>query len=165
MTRTFRYPARALAADYARGAAGIACTLGLLLIVQPSGAVIWALAAGAALFLVYFARTAVSHLSSIELAESGVRAVAPLGATIRWENLRAIRLSYYTTRSDRSGGWMQLDLHGTERRIGVDSRLEGFVDLAAAAALEAHRRGIAVDETTRANLAALGIAHPGAAAR
>jgi hypothetical protein len=157
MTRTFRYPARGLYADYARSVAGIACTLGPLLFMQPAGAVIWALGAGAALFLVYFTRTVFSHFSCIELGENGVRAGAPVGAIIRWEDLRSVRLNYYTTRSDRSGGWMQLDLHGMQRRIGIDSRLEGFAELAKVVAEKAQHRGVVFDAATRANLAALGI--------
>ena len=158
MTRRFRYPPRALIADYSRGAAGLACTLGPIVLLQPTGALIWILAAGAAIFLLYLARTAFRGVSSIELGETGIRAGGPIGAVIRWDDLRLVRLHYYTTRSDRSGGWMQLDLHGTRHRIGVDSRLEDFADLAAAVALEARRVGVGLDEATRANLAALGIA-------
>lgn len=128
------------------------------MLAQPTGALIWILGAGAALFLVYFSRTVVSSLSSIALEETGVRASGPLGALIRWEDLRSVRLHYYTTRSDRSGGWMQLNLHGTRRRIGIDSRLEGFAELAGAVAREARRLGVDLDEATRANFSALGIA-------
>ena len=158
MSRTLRYPPLALRGDYARCAAGLACTLGPIMFMQPTGAVIWILGAGAALFLVYFARTVFSQLSCIELEETGIRASGPRGAVIRWEDLRSIRLGYYATRSDRSGGWMQLDVHGTRRRIGVDSRLEGFRELASVVAGHARRRGIELDLATRANLAALGIA-------
>ena len=53
---------------------------------------------------------------------------------------------------------MQLDLRGTRCRIEIDSRLTGFAELASAIAGEARRRGIDLDEATRANLGALGIA-------
>jgi len=159
LTRSFRYPPRALIADYARGAAGLACTLGPIALVQPTGAVIWVLGAGAAFFLLYLARTAFSSVSSIDLEETGIRASGPLGAVIRWEDLRLVRLKYFTTRSDRAAGWMQLDLRGARQRIGVDSRLEGFAELARAVAGEARRRGLELDEATRANLGALDGAH------
>ena len=160
MTRIFRYPPRALYSDFAQGAIGLACTLCPILLLQPTGLVIGALGASAALFLVYFARTVFSYLSCIELGDNGVRASSPDGAAIRWEDLRSVRLSYYTTRSDRSGGWMQLDLHGSRRRIGVDSRLAGFAEFTRAVVDEAQRRGVEFDQATRANLAALGIAPP-----
>ena len=165
MTRLFRYPPRALYADYAQCAAGITCTIGPILLMQPASAVIGALGAAAALFLVYFVRTVFCHLSCIELGENGVRAMSPVGAAIRWEDLRSVRLSYYTTRSDRSGGWMQLDVHDSRRRIGVDSRLEGFAELTRAVVEEARRRGLALDRATRTNLAALGIPDPAAEGR
>ena len=54
---------------------------------------------------------------------------------------------------------MQLELRGTRCRIDFDSRLSGFAELAGVVAGEARRRGVDLDETTRANLGALGIAH------
>ena len=52
---------------------------------------------------------------------------------------------------------MQLRLCDAQHTIRIDSELEGFVDLVRVAALEARRRGIAVDEPTRANLELLGL--------
>jgi hypothetical protein len=103
-------------------------------------------------------------LTHIELDEAGIRAKGPLGAPIRWENLRALRLDYYSTRSDREGGWMQLRLRDAQRTIRIDSEIDGFVDLAGAVAAEARRRGADLDHSTRANLELLGIADPAAGA-
>lgn len=156
MKRRYRYGKGSVAAQYARGAGGFAAAAGALLLLKPAAAVAWILAGAAALFLVYFARAVVRHLTQIELDETGVSARGPLGAAIRWDELRALRLKYYATRSDRSGGWMELDLRGASRRIAVDSDLVGFDDLARAAAAEAMRRGARLDEGTQANLAVIG---------
>lgn len=145
-------------ADCARAAAGLACTLGPILFAQPAGALIWVLGTGAGLFLVYSARTVFSFLSSVELDEQWIRARGLGGAVIRWNDLRRFRLDYYATRSDRAGGWMQLEVRGAHGRIVADSRLEGFSGLARAVANEALRRNVLLDEPTRANLSALGIA-------
>ena len=59
---------------------------------------------------------------------------------------------------------MQLRLRDAQRTIRIDSEVDGFVELAAAAAAEARRRGAALDESTRVNLALLGIADPAAGA-
>lgn len=158
MMQTYRYPRRVFAAGYARSAAGLALSAGPLGLVQPAPAVAWLLGAAAALFLVYFARTVCRHLTRIELDEAGIRARGPLGAVIRWEGLRSMRLKYYSTRGDREAGWMQLTLRGAQRSIGIDSNLEGFTEVARAAANEASRRGHSLDPATRANLGALGIA-------
>lgn len=147
-----------MSVDYAGSAIGLACSLGPLAFVQPAAATAWVLAAAAALFLVYFGRTVCRQLTHIELDEAGIRARGPLGAAIRWENLRSLRLDYYSTRRDREEGWMQLRLRSAQRTIRIDSSVDGFGEIARAAALEARRRGADVDEATRANLRMLGIA-------
>jgi len=158
VTQRYRYSRRALAADYARGAAGLALSAGPLALLNPAPPVWAVLVAGAALFLVYLLRTVARNSFRIELDETGIRAGGMLGVEIRWESLRSVRLRYYTTRRDRSGGggWMQLDLRGRGRAITVDSGLCGFAEVARAAAREAQRRGRELDADTRVNLGALG---------
>jgi hypothetical protein len=158
VTSPLRYSWQSLFPDYAGGAIGIALTLGPLTLVNPAEPVAWVLGAAAALFLVYFGRTVCRQLTHIELDETGIRARGPLGAAIRWEDLRSLRLDYYSTRRDREGGWMQLRLRDTHHTIRVDSELEGFVDLVRAVVLEVRRRGIGMDEPTRVNLEVIGLA-------
>jgi len=153
-----RYPWRSLWPDYAGSAVGLACALGPLAFVAPAAPIAWALAATAALFLVYFGRTLCRQLTQFELDEAGIRARGPFGGVIRWEDLRALRLAYYSTRRDREGGWMQLRLRDARRTIRIESDLDGFVELVRASAGQARRRGVDLDEPTRANLQALGIA-------
>jgi len=153
----YRYPAAATAADYARGLGGIALTAGPFFLLAPSGPLAWILAACMLLFLVYFVRAVVRHLTRIELSEAGIAALGPFGRAIPWDELRSMKLNYFTTRSDRSGGWMQLDLGTGQRALSVDSRLEGFAEVAGAAAQQARRRGCHLDETTLSNLKALGV--------
>ena len=159
MSRSFHYPLRSLSADYAGSAIGLAFSLGLLAFAQPAAAMAWLLAAAAALFLVYFGRTVCRQLTHIELDKAGIRARGPLGAVIRWEDLRSLRLDYYSTRRDREEGWMQLRLRDAQRAIRIDSEVDGFADIARAAAGEARRRGADVDPATHANLRLLGIVH------
>src|SRR5262249_13711168 len=126
VSRVFRYPARTLAADYARAGTGAALFLGALTWLEPALAIGSVLAAGATLFLVYFARTVCRQLTRIELDEAGIRASGPLGAAIRGADLRSLRLDYSSTRRDQEEGWMQLRLRGTRRTIRIDSGLGGF---------------------------------------
>lgn len=158
MIRQHRYGQTALAFEGAQGLAGLAFALGLLFTTRPAGPVIWVLAAAAGLFLVYFGRAVVRSLTRIELDERSIRARGPLETVIPWDEMRLLRLNHYSTRSDRSGGWMQLDVRGARRSIRVDSSLNDFAALAAAAGREALRRGVPLDERTRLNLDALGIA-------
>lgn len=156
MSRSFRYSSRSLALAYAGSGAACVAALGLLGFVPLAAPVAWAAAAAAAIFLVYFARTVCRQLTRIELDETGVRARGPLGAAIRWEELRSLRLDYYSTRADREGGWMQLRLRSARATIRIDSGLEGFADLVRAAGGEAARRGLPLDAATLANLGTLG---------
>jgi hypothetical protein len=159
VTRNFRYPLRSLGADYLGGAAGLAVSLGLLGVAELALPVAAVLAAVAALFLVYFARTVRRQLTLIELDESGIRVLGPAflgpGASIRWADLRLLRLDYYSTRRDGEGGWMQLRLGDARRTIRIDSGLEGFAELVGEAARAAARRDLALDAATLANLEAL----------
>lgn len=166
MTPALRYSWRSLVPDYAGGGIGLALSLGPLAYAHPAAPVAWVLAAAAALFLVYFGRTLCRQLTHIELDEAGIRVRGPalglLSAAIRWEDLRSLRLDYFSTRRDpegrtMDGGWMQLRLRDARRTIRIDSELEGFVSLARVAALEARRRGIDLDGATRTNLGVLGI--------
>lgn len=162
MNAPLHYSWRSLLPDYAGGAAGLAFSLGPLAFAHPTAPAAWVLAAIGALFLVYFGRTVCRQLTHIELDDDGIRVRGPAflrsRAAIRWEGLRSLRLDYYSTRRDREGGWMQLRLRDARRTIRIDSELEGFVDLVRVVVLEARRRGIDVDEPTRANLAVLGLA-------
>ena len=157
VTPSLRYSWRSLLPDYAAGGIGCALSLGPLAIVHPAAPVAWVLAAAAGLFLVYFGRTVCRQLTHIELDEAGIRARGPLGAAIRWEDLRSLRLDYYSTRRDSEGGWMQVRLRDARHTIRIDSALEGFAGLVRVAALEARRRGIDLDVATRTNLGVLGI--------
>jgi hypothetical protein len=152
----FHYSARSLAGDYAQALIGVACTLGPLALAQPAPVVGWILGATGVLFLVYFGRTVCRQLTRVELDEAGIRVRGPLGATIRWDRLCALRLDYYSTRADREGGWMQLRLGDGQRTLRIDSGLEGFAELARAAARVAARRALALDAATAANLEVLG---------
>ena len=161
MTATLQYSWKSLIPDFAGSGIGIALSFAPLAFMRPAAPVGWVLAAAALLFLVYFGRTVCRLLTHIELDEDGIRARGPaflrLCAAIRWEDLRSLRLDYFSTRRDGEGGWMQLRLRDAQHTIRIDSELEGFVGLARAAAHEARRRGADLDHATCANLAVLGI--------
>ena len=100
-----------------------------------------------------------SHRASpwdpIEMTET-VSSLGPAPASIRWSELDRMRLAYYSTRRDRSGGWMQLELRAGWASMRIDSRIEGFTELVKASARAAETRGLALDPATAANLEASG---------
>lgn len=157
MSEVLRYPSGVLIGDYARAAAGLALTVAPLALVNVSPWIGAPLALSALLFAAFAARTAQRQLTRVTMDEEGVRAEGPLGATIRWNELTGLRLRYYTTRRDRTDGWMQASLHGTSGRIRLDSTLDGFDAVIERAALASRRNGLNLSKTTLDNLLALGI--------
>lgn len=154
---THRYPPSALRGDYARAGLGLALTLGPAAMVQPGSGALWVLGPLAALFAVFALRTLGRQLAVVELGPGGV-SVSGLGrATLNWGEIRSLRLDYYSTRGDRSGGWMQLTAKGPSGKVRLDSALEDFVAVVRAASDAARAAGLDVSEATRTNLGHLGI--------
>ena len=152
-----RYPARAIILDYFYTALGLAFTLVPLALVTPLPAVTGVLAGFAILFFIFGLRTAIRHNTFVEVSDSGVTLRSLWGFKVTWSELRELKLSYFSTRRDRHGGWMQLRLRGQKRTIRVDSTLDGFEKLVARAAREARARELELGLETVQNLMALGV--------
>jgi hypothetical protein len=114
------------------------------------------LGALAALFAAHGARTWVKSATRIAVDDEGIAVRGPRHARLRWDGLRQVSLTYYSTRRDGSKGWMQMKLKGEETTLRIDSTLDGFAALARRAAAEAAKRGVDLPPATQANLAALG---------
>ncbi|HEV8679091.1 MAG TPA: hypothetical protein VGQ90_06925 [Stellaceae bacterium] len=158
------YPASAMVGDYLRAAAGLVPT-GIVFAIEPVGTVAATVLGGfAAVFGVFGLRTLLRHGTRMEMTDTELRAYGVWPRTIAWAELDRMKLGYYSTRRDRKGGWMQLQLGAGATRVTLDSRIAGFDRLARRAAAVAAVRGVALSEATIANLAALGItpAEPGA---
>ncbi|MBL8701800.1 MAG: hypothetical protein JNK67_25685 [Alphaproteobacteria bacterium] len=151
------YPVNALVGDYARATFGLVLTAGPASLVPAQSYALWALVPLAALFAVFALRTAARHRTVVEMSPQGLSLSTWRQASLEWSALRSLRVDYYSTRGDRSGGWMQLTVKGDGTSIRVDSAIDEFVAIARAAADAARRNGVAVSEATRVNLGHLGI--------
>lgn len=161
MTQVLRYPAAALYGDYARAGAGLALTALPLALLAVNPWVGVPLGAAAALFAAFAARTAQRHATRLLLDEGGLTLDGPLGGALRWDELRDLRLAYYSTKRDRSDGWMQATLRGARgRRLRIESTLDGFDAVIERAAAAARDNGLTLSSTTVDNLLALGIDVP-----
>jgi hypothetical protein len=157
-----RYPRETLWADYIRAGTGaILCGLPLLLVeVNRWLAVI--LAAGFVLFGAFFVRTALRQRTHYLLGSDSLCADGPAGTLVEWSRLDRMKLSYFSTKRDRSGGWMQLVIGSTGgRTVKVDSSLDGFYDIVERAARAAEATGLELSRTTRVNLRSMGISVAG----
>ena len=154
---THAYPATAIAGDYVRAVAGL-CLVGLPLVTADTAAAVTAvLAASAVIFLLYGAKTVTRHFVRIELCEDGICSRGLRGTEIRWSDLQRLQLSHYSTRRDRTGGWLQLLLVSDAQRLRIDSQLQDFAALAARAVAAAREKQIRLDPATVSNLSALGL--------
>ena len=108
-------------------------------------------------FATYALRTANRQLTRIEIDEDGVR-VRGLGTrAVPWRTLSKVKLAYYSTRRDRTGGWLQLTIVGETGTLKIDSRIAGFDHLAERAATAASKKGLKLDPTTLYNFHSLGL--------
>jgi hypothetical protein len=151
------YPTSAMLGDYFRAVAGCLPATTVLFTLPVNAAAGTVLAGLALLFALFGIRTMLRHGSRLEMTESALRATGLLRASIVWQELDRMRLSYYTTRRDRRDGWMQLELRSGSSSINLDSRIVGFAELVERSARAAERRGLSLDPATLANLAVLGV--------
>ncbi|MBX9945556.1 MAG: hypothetical protein K2Y40_15845 [Reyranella sp.] len=153
-----RYPRQILWADYMRAAAGVLLCGAPLLFLDVNRWLAYVLVAGFALFALFFVRTALRHRTRYVLGPDTLCADGPAGTLVEWGRLDRMKLSYFSTKRDRSDGWMQLSIGSTGgRTVRLDSSIEGFHDIVERAARAAEAGNVDLSETTRANLRAMGI--------
>jgi hypothetical protein len=156
----FAYPASAMIGDYLRAAVGLAPTLFILATVSLGDVATAVLGGFATIFGAFAIRTALRHGTCIDMDDAVLRASGLRRTIIPWGALDRLKLSYYSTRRDRKSGWMQLQLGAGRARLSVDSRLDGFEQLARRAAHAAAERDLELSDATAANLQALGVRVP-----
>jgi len=152
----YRYATRALTGDFVRSVTGLTITVAPILLAQAGTLMMAALGALAALFAAHGVRTWVKSATRIEIGDEGIAVRGPRNVMLRWDSLRQMSLTYYSTRRDGSKGWMQMKLKGADATLRIDSTLDGFPALVRYAAAEAAKRGLELPHATQANLAALG---------
>lgn len=154
---TLRYRRSALLGDYLRGGAG-ALIAGLpLLLVDVHWLPGIALGAILAVFGAFLLRTAARHLTAVTVDADGIQVLGPMGRSLAWRNLTGLTVKYFSTKRDRSDGWMTLRLDGTDSTIKLESALDEFDHVLGIAATAARENNLAIDDVTRANLTALAI--------
>ncbi|MEK9969074.1 MAG: hypothetical protein VW600_08045 [Ferrovibrio sp.] len=168
MTRLY-YPLPALLPDYLRSGFGLTACLGLVLFADPQS-VIFALLVGLGLLFAWLgAATAWRQQIEIELDNTGVvrRSLLAqrlglhrwgLGRTVAlpWSAIRTVALRYYSTRRDRSEGWLQLTVGAEGGTLRVDSNLIGFPSLVERSFAAAEQNGVAISEISRLNATRVG---------
>ena len=154
----YRYPLKSVVGDYARASAGLALTAGPAMMVPAGSASLYVLLPLAALFVAFAIRTGRRQIARVELTPAGLSIFRPGQVSLEAGEVDSVKLSYFSTKSDRAGGWMQLTLKGRAgRTIRIDSGLEGFGEIARWAAAAAIANRVELSHATIVNFAALGI--------
>ena len=157
-----RYPRPTLWADYLRATAGVVLCGAPLLLLDVNRWLALILLGGFLLFALFLVRTALRHHTRYVLAPDTLCADGPAGTLVEWNRLDRMKLSYFSTKRDRTGGWMQLTVGSAGgRQVKIDSSLDGFHDVVERAARAAQATELDLSDATRANLRAMGISVAG----
>ena len=109
------------------------------------------------LFFLFGLRTIIRQYTFIEVSEDKITVGGLLRYSIVWSDIQELKLSYFSTRRDRAGGWMQLRLCAHNRTLRVDSTLKDFCKLVTEAVQKTFCNGLEHSAGTVENLKALGI--------
>jgi hypothetical protein len=109
------------------------------------------------LFAYFGLLTVLRSRTKIRVDDEGIAVIAPWRKRIEWSRLNGVTLNYYATGSRREHGWMHLVLKSGTGRIKVDSRLDGFADVARRAITAARDNRVVPNDVTLANFRSLGI--------
>ncbi|MGI9416552.1 MAG: hypothetical protein ACR2RA_01810, partial [Geminicoccaceae bacterium] len=140
---------------------GIALTIGPLFFLDVARplAIIFAVLGG--IFLIFALRVLIQGQSSIELSDTGIARHGLLVRHLAWADVTALKLDHFAVRRRPSDGWYQLTLTGDRCVLKVDSTIDAFDSIVAAAAAAAKANGLAFDPATGENLKELGYADVG----
>lgn len=155
---TGRYPQRLLNREVVKSGLGLALTLGVVVLLNPSAWVSVPLLVVAALFALYLIQQAARYPLRFTVDDAGVTRVR--GAerkAFRWSELKQFRLNYYPNGRKASMGTLVLVLHDGAGKLKVDSTLDHFPTLLSRAAQAARERNLELRPTTEANLDQLGL--------
>jgi len=154
-----RYANNALLGDYGRSGIGLALTVPPLVLLDVHPVIGVVMGAMALLFAAFLVRTVERQLTGVSYDDVGVSLTGLRTLQIAWTDIKGLDLAYYSTRRDRSNGWMQITLRGPGTRLRLESTLDGFDGLVERAAMAAQANGIVLAETALENLGALGVSY------
>jgi hypothetical protein len=155
-----RYSLQSLLGDYWRSGVGLIVAGGVWLLAPSTPHVVVLCGGLTVLFALFTMRTVARQYSRIEMTEDAITRLGTWHRQLRWSDVDRVKLRYYSTRRNRSGGWMTLKLGGKGAALSVDSNIDGFDQIAARAARAMVENRIGADDVTLANLAALGLTAP-----
>lgn len=155
--KTYTYPAREISKEIRHAGIGFTATLVPLLLLGPSSVIVYLLGSLVCLFFVYGIRAFSRSRLIIQVTDSQICAAGIWEKAIEWENLKSVKLSYFSTRRDGENGWMQLRLKGRGVCLRIESTLSDFEDLVDCCVMVAQSKKLTMDQASIRNLRALGL--------
>mgnify|MGYP003626696624 FL=1 len=152
------YPSKELIGDYIRGAIGVVICATPIVLTGSMPVAGWILGVLVLLFAGFIIRTALRHYTRVAMDDLGLTSSGIIRKQIAWTDVSKVKMRYYSTKRDRTEGWMQLKITGQRgRTIEMDSILTDFQSIISKLGTAAVQAGAIMDETTRANFALMGI--------
>lgn len=152
------YPSKELIGDYIRGVIGVVICATPIVLTGSMPVAGWILGFLVLLFAGFIIRTALRHYTRIKMDDLGLTSSGIMTKQIAWPDISRVKMRYYSTKRDRTEGWMQLKITGARgRTIEMDSILTDFQSIINKLGTAAVQASAAMDETTRANFALMGI--------
>lgn len=153
---TFRYAVSRLVGDYVRATLGLLIT-GLPMSQLPVTSIgFWLLLICALMFAGLGLHTIYRQIARIVMTDDGIESY-PRKAMIEWKVVREIKLSYFSTRTDRKNGWMQLSIYSRGGRLRIDSRIDNFHTVASTVLDNTRHSNVLLSEASSSNFEALGL--------
>lgn len=152
-----RYPTPILIGDYIRAIIGtILCGVPAVMI-PPHPIATSLLVFLTVVFVVYGLRTVLRQKTLISSDETGLGVDGFKQWSLAWAEITSLRLAFFPTRRSKGDGLTELTLQAGDRRLKIDSNIEGFLDIAARAYGEARARDLDLSRATLRNFQILDI--------
>lgn len=157
---TYAYPIGQVLRELAGAVIGVTFFGAPLLFVKQSSVIFLALTLVIALFAVYGFRAILRQQQAFRLTDAGLERTGINPRRIDWNTLNRVQVRYYSTRRDRTAGWLQMIVNGGGKSVRVDSALIDFDVFASEVIARAVQNDASLDGTTIQNCLAAGISLP-----
>jgi len=146
--------------DLARGSCGVLLCAVLLSSFSMMSLGQFAFTGLCALFGSYVAGSGLKLASAVTISDEGVGLSRPLlgSKQIKWADVRSFEVRYFSIGQVQKRALMDLKVSDGQTSIVLDDGLEDFPTAVRGCWLSARAHGVAISETTMANLAAAGCA-------
>ena len=107
-----RYSTKSLNADILRAIIGFGLCICPVIFIVAEPLINGILIASSLLFLVFGIKTWLRRSVRVNFKENEIIISGPISRSLEWNELRGLKLSYFSTRRNKKDGWMQLKLEG-----------------------------------------------------